>query len=195
MQIGPNSVACAPHDRGRARCCASAVRTRQNHAMRIGLTSDTHMPWRVQPLHAAHLIIHAGDHCELASLEVLTSIGPPFVTIHGEVDTALVCASLPRETEVTTGNTRIAVIHNASPAAGHSTRLREHFPSAETVGFGHSHIPYIERDGDGLLIITPGSPTDRRRRPLFTMAELVLERGRPPGVEIIDLDAHIRPNL
>src|ERR1035437_1085006 len=105
MQIGPNSVARAPHGRGRARCCTSAVRTRQNHAMRIGLSSDTHAPWRAQPLHAAHLIIHAGDQCELASLEVLTAIGPPVVTIHGEVDTALVWASLPRETEVTTGNT------------------------------------------------------------------------------------------
>ena len=165
--------------------------------MRIGHSSDTHAPWRAQPLHAAHLIIHAGDQCELASLEVLTAIGPPVVTIHVDVDTALVWASLPRETEVTTGNTPIAVIHDASQAAGRSTRLRHHFPSAETVGFAHSHIPCIERDGDGLLIITPGSPTDRRRQPLFTMAvaELALERECPPGVEIIDLDAHVRPNL
>jgi hypothetical protein len=42
------------------------------------------------------------------------------------------------------------------------------------VVFGHSHIPLCERDG-GVVIVNPGSPTDPRRQPRPSMAEIVLD--------------------
>jgi predicted phosphodiesterase len=43
------------------------------------------------------------------------------------------------------------------------------------VVFGHSHIPWLE-DEDGLLLLNPGSPTDKRRQPEHTFA--LLRKGR-----------------
>jgi predicted phosphodiesterase len=47
--------------------------------------------------------------------------------------------------------------------------MRARFPDADAVIFGHSHVPLHERDADGFQIFNPGSPTDRRRAPAFTM--------------------------
>jgi uncharacterized protein len=44
------------------------------------------------------------------------------------------------------------------------------------VVFGHSHIPWLE-DQDDLLLLNPGSPTDRRRQPEHTFALLQAEDG------------------
>ena len=54
--------------------------------------------------------------------------------------------------------------------------------------FGHSHIPIREFDEDGRLLVNPGSPTDRRRQPHHTMAEVVLAQGRAPVAEILVVD-------
>ena len=61
------------------------------------------------------------------------------------------------------------MIHDAGPARGRLERLRTAFPHARAVIFGHSHIPLHERAPDGFQIFNPGSPTDRRRQPAFTM--------------------------
>jgi hypothetical protein len=53
------------------------------------------------------------------------------------------------------------------------------------VVFGHSHIPVVDDDGD-LLMLNPGSPTDRRRMPTFTLATLDLEDGAV-AARLVDL--------
>src|SRR3712207_8605385 len=60
------------------------------------------------------------------------------------------------------------MIHDAGPATGRLDRLRNRFPDADAVVFGHSHIPLHEEAG-GFQIFNPGSPTDRRRQPRHTM--------------------------
>jgi len=54
--------------------------------------------------------------------------------------------------------------------------MRRRFPEARVVVFGHSHIPWLE-DEEGLLLLNPGSPTDRRRQPEHTLALLWAEKG------------------
>jgi predicted phosphodiesterase len=54
--------------------------------------------------------------------------------------------------------------------------MRRRFPEARVVVFGHSHIPWLE-DQEGLLLLNPGSPTDRRRQPEHTFALLHVEGG------------------
>jgi predicted phosphodiesterase len=63
--------------------------------------------------------------------------------------------------------------------------MRRMFPEARVVVFGHSHIPVCDDDGD-LLLLNPGSPTDRRRQPHFSMATLECSAGRC-SAEIVDL--------
>ncbi len=174
--------------------------------VRIGIISDTHMPSRARRLRAecrtrlqrADLIVHAGDHCDLPSFHALTVIGPPVVAVHGNVDDAHLRAVAPPEVEFAVGDTRLAVIHDAGPEPGRLVCMRRLFPLAQIIVFGHSHIPLIERDDDGFMIINPGSPTDRRRQPVPTMAELILQAGRAPVIAIIELDSEARatvPNL
>jgi predicted phosphodiesterase len=79
------------------------------------------------------------------------------------------------------------VIHDAGPARGRIGRLRKAFPCAEAVIFGHSHIPLHEKSEDGFQIFNPGSPTDRRRQPAFTMG-LAHARGDQVSFRLITLD-------
>jgi len=164
--------------------------------VRIAIISDTHFPAHgpelpkpcATRLATADLIVHAGDHCDLGALGYLRQIGRPIIAVHGNVDDPAVRGELPGETEFTAEGTRIAVVHDAGPAAGRVTRLRRRFPTADIVVFGHSHIPLIEHGDGGFMILNPGSPTDRRRQPAHTMAELIVVAGQPPTAAIIALD-------
>jgi putative phosphoesterase len=164
--------------------------------MRIAVISDTHFPARggVLPtqcrerLAVADLIIHAGDHCTLESVHVLGGVGPPVHAVRGNVDDRAVRAALPASIELHVAGHRIAVIHDAGPSRGRHERMRHRFPSAGIVIFGHSHIPIVEHGADGLVLVNPGSPTDRRRQPHHTMAELNLRPGHPPVAEIVLVD-------
>jgi predicted phosphodiesterase len=63
--------------------------------------------------------------------------------------------------------------------------MRRRFPDARVAVFGHSHIPLLE-DEECLMLLNPGSPTDRRRQPRHTFALLRAEEGRVQA-EILSL--------
>ena len=144
--------------------------------MEIAIISDTHLPRGsralaagcVERLKAADLIVHAGDLSALEVLDQLQTLNE-VVAVHGNVDDADVRAVLPESAVIDVAGHRIAIVHDAGPAAGRLRRLRTRFPRAEAVIFGHSHIPRHERAPDGFQIFNPGSPTDRRRQVHHTM--------------------------
>jgi uncharacterized protein len=152
----------------------------------IAIISDTHMPRSnrrlpeacVARLKAADLILHAGDLMRLSVLRDLQALGPPVIAVYGNVDDAEVRAALPAVALVPAGRVRIAMIHDAGPAAGRLARMRRRFPDADAVVFGHSHIPLHERAGDGFQIFNPGSPTERRRSPAHTMGVAHVDNSR-----------------
>jgi uncharacterized protein len=165
--------------------------------MRLGIVSDTHLPRGtralpaacVERLAASDAILHAGDLIELSVLEELEAIGPPVHAIRGNVDSAELQARLPLVRTVEAGGARIAMIHDAGPAAGRLEHMRRQLPDADAVVFGHSHIPLHEQDADGAFqIFNPGSPTDRRRQPRHTMG-LAHVRGDTVRFELLDLGA------
>jgi hypothetical protein len=98
-------------------------------------------------LEQADLIVHGGDFVAASVLEVIE-----------------------------TGGARIGLVHNFGPRAGREARLAARFPSCSAVVYGHSHIPQVSRH-ENVLILNPGSPTDRRRAPEHTMIELEIEAG------------------
>ena len=162
--------------------------------MDIGIVSDTHLPRGqrrlpqacVERLAAADLIVHAGDLVTLEVLEELRAIGT-VVAVCGNVDDAQVRGELPVTATVEAGDCMLAVIHDGGPSKGRLSRLRTHFPGADAVIFGHSHIPLHARDEDGFQIFNPGSPTDRRRSPFHTMG-IARARGAELTFELIVLD-------
>lgn len=83
-------------------------------------------------------------------------------------------AKLPETLQFEFGGVRIAMTHDSGRKRGRRNRMRQRFPGARVVVFGHSHIPWLE-DEEGLLMLNPGSPTDRRRQPEHTFALLWAE--------------------
>src|SRR4051794_26224597 len=109
----------------------------------------------------------------LAELERLGTVH----AVRGNVDSAELQARLPLTRTVDAAGARIAMIHDAGPAAGRLDRMRRRFPEAHAVVFGHSHIP-LHEERDGFQIFNPGSPTERRRSPQHTMGVATVTGGR-----------------
>jgi putative phosphoesterase len=165
----------------------------KNHVMQALVISDTHLrdasriPASVFTLaEQADLIIHAGDHSTLEIVSVLGQFAP-VVSVHGNIDDAEVLAALPKRLEVEAGPLgMIGVVHDPGPSAGRAERLRSWFPGAGVVIYGHTHMPEIIEEA-GLLIINPGSPTQRRRAPTHTVAWLDLDSRARPRARLIDV--------
>ena len=141
--------------------------------------ADTHIPRRAKALpedlgpylERADLVLHAGDLMDPALLEELAAYAP-VEAVRGNLDPEC----LPETLELGFGGAKVAVIHDSGPKRGRRARMRRRFPEARVVVFGHSHIPFLE-DEDGLMLLNPGSPTDKRRQPRRTFALLRAEEG------------------
>jgi uncharacterized protein len=168
--------------------------------VRLAIIADTHLPRGrralpaacVERMRAADVILHAGDFVEGSVLDALTALGPPVHAVAGNQDEPGLLMRLPRVRTVEADGARIAMIHDAGPAAGRLARMRRAFPDADAVVFGHSHIPLLETASDGFAIFNPGSPTDRRRQPSHTMGEAVADDGRV-RFALIELDQSSSP--
>jgi putative phosphoesterase len=154
--------------------------------------ADTHIPRRaralpeslIPDLERADLVLHAGDLMDPALLGELAGYAP-VKAVRGNLDP--LDLDLPESLEFEFGGIRVAMIHDSGRKQGRRTRLRRRFPDARLVIFGHSHIPFLE-DEDDLMLLNPGSPTDRRRQPRHTFALLRVEVGRVRA-EILPLQA------
>jgi putative phosphoesterase len=145
--------------------------------VRILVTADTHMgPTRRYRLPQALLdeaaeadvILHAGD---LTDPDVLLELGA-YAPVHAVLGNNDPLASLLPEqlvTEVT--GVSLGMIHDPGPERGRRERLRRIFPRCRVVVFGHTHLP-LNDDQSGLLLLNPGSPTERRRAPHRSFARL-----------------------
>jgi putative phosphoesterase len=143
--------------------------------------ADTHIPRRAKSLpegvlpylEEGDLILHAGDLIEPSLLDEL-ALYAPVRAVKGNVDPPNL--DLPETLELGFGGVRVAMIHDSGRKDGRRRRLARRFPGARVIVFGHSHVPFLE-DEDGLLLLNPGSPTDRRRQPEHTFALLRVESG------------------
>jgi putative phosphoesterase len=162
--------------------------------VRLAIIADTHLPRGTRTLPAeclrrlsvSDLILHAGDHCSVASLEELRALGPPVEAVHGNADEPELRSTLPRSHVVSVGGISIGMTHVAGDAAGREDRLISAFPTCAAIVYGHTHAPHVSRIG-GVWILNPGSPTERRRSPVHSMIELTIERGRPIRPKLIPL--------
>ena len=143
--------------------------------------ADTHIPRRARVLpesllpylERADLILHAGDLMDLTLLDEL-GVYAPVLAVRGNLDPE--AAKLPDVLQFDFGGVMMAMIHDSGPKKGRRNRMRRRFPEARVVVFGHSHIPWLE-DEEGLLLLNPGSPTDKRRQPEHTFALLRIGNG------------------
>jgi putative phosphoesterase len=161
--------------------------------MLVAIISDTHMPRGrrelpdacVARLKRADLIVHAGDLTARSVLDQLRDYSE-VVAVHGNADEPALRSRLPARLELRLGQVRVGVFHDAGPRHGRLVRLRQAFPSADVVIFGHSHMPLHETADDGFQIFNPGSPTERRRAPSRTMGVANI-KGRQVTLGLLEL--------
>ncbi len=148
--------------------------------MLIAAISDTHITDKtrmlpaplVDRLRTVDMILHAGDFTTLATLNFLRSLAPT-EAVYGNVDEAIVKATLPRTQVVEVVGLRIGLVHGDGVGTSTPERARRAFDRVDCIVFGHSHSPYLQ-DRDGVLMVNPGSPTDKRREPRPSYALLTV---------------------
>ncbi len=160
--------------------------------MRVLVVSDTHltdttlhrMPREVWSMaEAADVVLHAGDVVDGA---VLAALGER-ATVHavlGNNDRGL---HLPEAVQLQLGGVEVAMIHDSGARAGRERRMARRFPDACVVVFGHSHQPLVHVGEGEQLLVNPGSPTQRRRQPVHTVATLELHDGEVSSAAIVEV--------
>jgi putative phosphoesterase len=146
----------------------------------VAVISDTHLPRGarrlpelcLERLRAADLILHAGDLTSVRVLEELQALGPPVEAVLGNIDEPALRGLLPDERIVDVAEVRIGMRHVPDP----DERLLARFPGCGAVVFGHTHVPLAEKR-EGVWLLNPGSPTERRRSPFHSMLVLEVEAG------------------
>ncbi len=160
--------------------------------MKIVAISDTHAPrrWKSCPprvaeyLRQADLILHAGDVCTASVLDELAQYAPVHAVLGNNDGPDVAAWGAPETLDLDLAGLKVSMIHDSGPSAGRLRRMRRRFPQAGLVVFGHSHIP-LDESADGLRILNPGSPTDRRRQPHGTIGLLTVAGGRLERARIV----------
>jgi putative phosphoesterase len=154
----------------------------------IALLGDTHLPRGarrlpdacIELLSSAELIVHTGDFTAMSVLQELEQLGT-VRAVHGNIDEPGLRAQLPARLVVEHAGLRIGLVHSGGARTGRHERLRSWFPDCDLIAYGHSHQPELARS-ERTWIVNPGSPTERRRAPSYTMA--VVEDGTPRLIEL-----------
>lgn len=170
---------------------------RQTAGVRLLLIADTHVPRRTRTLptevwaevERADIVVHAGDWVVPQLLDELEERAALVLGVHGNNDGPQLRERLPEVATAVLGGVRVAVVHESGPRSGREKRMRARFPDTDLLVFGHSHIPW-DSTVDGMRLLNPGSPTDRRRQPHCTyltltashaaLGDIVLHRISPP---------------
>ncbi|RNE67082.1 YfcE family phosphodiesterase [Cryobacterium tepidiphilum] len=161
--------------------------------MTLVVMADTHIPKRARDLpaelwaavDAADVVVHAGDWVDLATYERVSTRSRDFIGVHGNNDGPELRERMPEVARFDRGGIRFALVHETGPATGRETRCDERFPDTDVLLFGHSHIPWDSVTPNGLRLLNPGSPTDRRRQPVCTFLTAVLDDGELRDVTLV----------
>ena len=137
-------------------------------------------------LRAADRILHVGDFVTAAFLEELRALGPPVEAVHGNMDEQALRDALPRERVVEVAGARVGMVHVPGPRAGREARLRARFPGCVAVVYGHTHVPQVEQE-EGVWILNPGSPTERRGAPARSLVVLHVDAAGGVDPELVTL--------
>lgn len=151
--------------------------------MKIIVTADTHIPDKGKYLPAnlleackkADLIIHAGDWKSMDVYRTLSNFAE-VKGVYGNVDPGDVKENFPPQQIIEVNGHRIGIVHGHGEKKTTEKRAVEAFEKEEVdvVIFGHSHIPMV-RYFKNILLMNPGSPTDKRKLPYYSYGTLEID--------------------
>lgn len=159
--------------------------------VKIVVTADTHMPDKgkklpsclVKACKTADLIVHAGDWKSMEVYRTLASYAK-VKGVYGNVDSDVMKEQLSAQEIVEVHGHKIGIVHGHGDKMTTEKRALETFAGqkVDVIIFGHSHIPLI-RYFKNILLMNPGSPTDKRRLPYYSYG--ILEIGEGIKAEIL----------
>ncbi|MBK0419841.1 metallophosphoesterase [Leucobacter sp. CSA1] len=157
------------------------------------LLADTHLPKRAKALpeaaweaiEAADVVVHAGDWVDEPTLDALETRSRRLIGVWGNNDGPGLRARLPEIARAEIEGLRFAVIHETGAAQGRERRMDARFEDVDVLIFGHSHIPWDTTTPNGVRLLNPGSPTDRRRQPVCTFMTAVADAGALREVTVV----------
>jgi uncharacterized protein len=163
--------------------------------MRLVLMADTHVPKRAKDLPGrlwdavaeADVVFHAGDWVDARLLDVLEEASRRLIGCYGNNDGPELRARLPEVARADLDGLRFAVVHETGQAKGREDRCDRAFPDIDVLVFGHSHIPWDTTTPNGLRLLNPGSPTDRRRQPHCTYMTARIDDARLTDVTLHEI--------
>jgi putative phosphoesterase len=165
--------------------------------MKLGIVSDTHMPYKgnvlpralVDGLQGVDLILHAGDFTDPAVIGILEEIAP-VEAVTGNNDGEEIYERFGRKKMLTLAGFRVGLIHGDGFHKTTEERAIDAFRDdrPDLIIFGHSHIP-LHRMEEGIMMFNPGSPTDKRRQPRFSFG--LIELGKSITAEHVFFDGKL----
>src|SRR5712692_4897201 len=157
--------------------------------MRLGIISDTHGQLRRQVFEVfarVDRILHAGD-VGAADLLVELETLAPVTAVYGNVDGLELRGRLSQVAALELDGFLITVTHGDQFGSPTPAKLREAFPEAEVVIFGHTHRPLLELVDKTVTIMNPGGAGPARFGLRPSVGIMELEPGIPPRARIIPL--------
>ncbi len=158
--------------------------------MRLGIISDTHGLLRDE-VHEifgrVDHILHAGDVGAEDILDELALIAP-LTAVYGNTDAGRMRSRLPEVAEVRFDGFAFVVTHGDRFGSPQPDQLKEAFPEADVIVYGHTHQPLITDLPDFTVVLNPGSAGPRRFDLPVTVAIMETEPGIPPRARIVHLD-------
>lgn len=152
--------------------------------IKIGVISDTHirragigLPYFVHDVFKdVDKILHAGDLMIEEVIIELETLAPTYA-VAGNNDDYYLYNKYGRKKIIEAGGKRIGLTHGAGRLKTHISALSDFYKDhVDCVVFGHSHIPF-NKTMDGVLLFNPGSPTDKRWQPMYSLGILYIDKG------------------
>ncbi|MHA1994057.1 MAG: metallophosphoesterase family protein [Candidatus Hodarchaeales archaeon] len=150
----------------------------------LGLISDTHIPSCRRELPKkvfsafknVDLILHAGDFEKFEVVETLEAIAP-LKAVHGNMCSWEIKNIFPPKQTIKVEELEIGLTHGDGGPSGYLSRVQELFQqdNPQIIVSGHTHHPMAEIVND-ILILNPGSPTDKRFAPKNTVVLLEIDK-------------------
>jgi putative phosphoesterase len=157
--------------------------------VRLGVIADTHGRLRPEVLEVfagVDRILHAGDVGGAAILEQLGALAP-VTAVYGNIDGGTLRARLPRVVELRIDDVQFVLTHGDQFGLPRPEALKEAFPRADVMIYGHSHKPLIHNFDDFSVALNPGAAGPARFDLLPSVAIMETEPGIPPRARIVPL--------
>lgn len=167
-------------------------------ATRLLLLADTHVPARARRLpddvwravDEADVVVHAGDWVDLATFEALEERSRRLIAVWGNNDGDELRQRMPEFAVARIEGINLGVVHETGASRGREARMDARYPDGvlDLLVFGHSHIPWDSTTPQGIRLLNPGSPTDRRRQPVCTLMTATIDGDRVTDVTVVPVD-------